>query len=143
MSGEDMQEVKVLVPSERVADFYAMVAKWLVEPPEEDPAMVIEPWAADDLDRAETVWRKMSKSARALFSLLMENPGARISGEQIAQDLNIANGRSGVAGVLAWPGRYSYKVGRKFPIKWESGDYWMTPEIADLFKQARDQVEAS
>ena len=137
MSGEEL-EVKVLVPRERVAQFYAMVGQWLAGDDEDPEPVELEPWSENDLDRAQTVWGKMSRPARALFGVLMENPGERISGEQLAQDLEIANGRFGVAGVLAWPGRYCYAVERKFPVKWETGDYWMSPEIAALFLRARD-----
>jgi hypothetical protein len=143
MSGEELLEVKVLVPRERIGQVYALVSQWVAGEDEDAAAAELEPWSESDLDRAQTVWGKMSKPARALFGVLMENPGERVSGELLAQDLHIANGRFGVAGVLAWPGRYCYAVEREFPVKWETGDYWMAAEIADLFKQARAQAEAS
>jgi hypothetical protein len=146
MSGEELHEVKVLVPRDLIAPFYAMVGQWLVAPGDEDPPVIaLKPWSENDFDRAATVWGKMSTPARALFGVLMENPGERISGEQLARDLHIANGRFGVAGVLAWPGRYCYAEEREFPVKWETGDYWMTPEVAALFLKARagEQPEAN
>jgi hypothetical protein len=43
-----------------------------------------------------------------------------------------------VAGILAWPGRYSRKVDRELPIRTEGRadggtDYYMDPEVAALF----------
>jgi hypothetical protein len=52
-------------------------------------------------------------------------------------------GSHGVAGILAWPGRYSRHLGRELPIATEGRadggtDYYMDPEIATLFTIARD-----
>jgi hypothetical protein len=54
---------------------------------------------------------------------------------------NIPNGRMGVAGVLAWPGRKLWPLGRKLPTEVDpnpEGGSWysMDPDIATLFKEA-------
>jgi len=147
MAAEDFQEVKVLVPVERVAEFYEMVGRWLARPA--DAEMVAgarepEPWSDDDLALAEAVWFELSQPARDLFSVLSDRPEVQISGEQLAEDLHIDYGKSGIAGVLAWPTRHCKAVGRELPIEREAGpvgessSYWMTPDIADLFRKARD-----
>ena len=52
-----------------------------------------------------------------------------------------------MAGVLAWPGRYGYKKRRGLPSRWhedeEAGEsyYWITPEVAEMFKVVRKKVE--
>ncbi len=56
---------------------------------------------------------------------------------------DIPNGIYGVAGVLSWPGRYLVKLGRELHFEAEynpqgGSSYWMKPELADLFRQARD-----
>ena len=69
-------------------------------------------------------------------------PRARIGGEEIAKRLNLEKGAHGVAGILAWPGRYSRHPDRTLPIATEGRadggtDYYMEPELAELFTAAR------
>ena len=121
-----------------------MVARFLEGSADEETLVdELQPWSDDDLALAKTVWGKLSEPARDLFSALMDHPDQQVSGNQLAEDLKIPNAY-GVAGVLAWPGRHCYAVGRQFPVKWEqgavgeSGNYWMTPSVAALFQKARD-----
>ena len=49
-----------------------------------------------------------------------------------------------LAGILAWPGRYSRHLGRPLPIATEGRadggtDYYMEPAVAALFAKARNQ----
>ena len=72
-------------------------------------------------------------------------PAQRIAGNELAARLHLAKGAHGVAGLLAWPGRYTRKLGRVFPIATEGRadggtDYFMDPAIAALFAQARDRA---
>ena len=51
-------------------------------------------------------------------------------------------GAHGLAGILAWPGRWCRKLGLDFPITTTARDdggtdYLMEPEIAELFGRAR------
>jgi hypothetical protein len=142
-----MQEVKVLVPEDRVPEFYEMFGRWLagVETAGESAGPVTE-WrdTEDDLALAKVLWGKLSDRAQAMFGVLMAEPDRKFSGEWLASELEIPNGKYGVAGVLAWPGRHCKALGRQMPIRQEEGDvgdsanYWMTPEIAALFRKARD-----
>jgi hypothetical protein len=54
--------------------------------------------------------------------------------------LGIENGRHGIAGTLAWPGRSCKTMGRRLPVDWdgdEAGGGYMTKDVADLFDEAR------
>jgi hypothetical protein len=152
VSGGVMRKVTVLVPDEpeRVAEFYERHGRWLggldVEDGEEVNAVESVNWTDSDQDLAlaRVVWAKLSPRAKALFELLMGTPNRKFSGEDLAETLDIPNGKYGVAGVLAWPGRHSHAVGRWLPVRYEEGpvggsaNYWMTSEVASLFGRAKN-----
>jgi Family of unknown function (DUF6416) len=157
------KQITVEVPEERVAEFYSWFAEFLsapsggLGPPRRlrggpgrhrgfsgthgfgsEP----QPWTADDVDQARWLYRKLSDPARQLFDLLIQKPGARFSGNEIASQLKLEKGAHGVAGVLAWPGRWCRKLGREFPIDTdgrEDGgtDFFIDDETAAVFEQAR------
>jgi hypothetical protein len=149
-----MMDITVKVPEDRIADFYQMYGAWLNDQmqPESPPSGETTegdrdhlPWTESDTEQADAVWRKLSDAARRLFSTFIAEPGRRFSGEELATMLDIPNGKHGVAGVLAWPGRHSFKQDREWPWRWEypvEGEpavYWFEPEIAALFRDARDR----
>ncbi len=149
------KQVTVAVPEERVPEFYVWFANFLAadpaappwsagrgrglrHAPHEPPA----PWTADDADQAAWLYGKLAAPARGLFDLLVDAPGERISGNAIAARLGLEKGAHGVAGILAWPGRYSRKLARELPIATEGRDdggtdYFMEPAVAELFAAAR------
>ena len=149
------KQVTVSVPEERVPEFYAWFASFLAADPG-TPAPFrsgrrgprgmrrydnAQAWSARDADQAAWLYSKLAPPARELFDLLAENPGDRIAGEQLAKRLGLDKGSHGVAGVLAWPGRYSRHLNRELPIETEGRadggtDYYMNPETAQLFKAA-------
>lgn len=146
-----MKDVTVPVPEERLADFFGVYSRWLsssetteVQVEEANAKSVNWSDTAEDLVLARTVWSKFSDRAKALFATLMEHPEQKFSGEELAQLHDIPNGKYGVAGVLAWPGRHSAAVSRWLPCRYEDGpvgasaNYWMTNEVAALFRKARD-----
>jgi len=146
-----MIDVTVKIPEERVAEFYAMVGRWLsgAGPPNEvasAPAITAKNWtnSEKDLALAREVWEKLSAPAKAVFSQLIDHPGQGVSGEDLAEALSIPNGKNGVAGVLAWPARYCAALNRSQPWRWQDrldgrgAYYWFEREVADLFKQVRD-----
>ena len=154
-----MIDVTVKIPEDRVAEFYGLVGRWLAGElrentvdgeglvPEAHPAPPSE-WATseEDLALARLVWKKLSPRAVAFFSALMAEPGRRMSGEELADGLEIPNGKYGIAGVLAWPGRFCAAVNRTLPCRYEAGpagtsaSYWMEPEVAQLFARVRDET---
>ena len=153
------KQVTVAVPEERVPEFYAWFATFLAAEPGTPPPFAgrghrgprafhphgrAQAWSADDADEAAWLYRKLAPPARELFDLLSDNPGERIGGEQVARRLNLDKGAHGVAGILAWPGRYSRRLNRVLPIATEGRadggtDYFMDPETASLFRTVREK----
>lgn len=147
-----MIDMTVKVPEDRVADFYQMYGAWLsddtaVETPSRNasaPDPVRESWSEVDSDLAAEVWGKLTATAKGLFSILIDHPESRYSGDDLAAMLGISNGKHGVAGLLGWPGRYCHAVNREWLWSFDYPDgelveYWMTPANAALFRQARDR----
>ncbi|HVF78088.1 MAG TPA: DUF6416 domain-containing protein [Solirubrobacteraceae bacterium] len=159
------KQITVAVPEERVPEFYVWFASFLSAEPGAppwggrrgrgpgrgpgggpgarhhgfgDPAA----WSAADTESATWLYGKLAPPARALFDLLIDAPGERMSGNDIAARLGLEKGAHGVAGILAWPGRYSRKLGRELPLATEGREdggteYYMEPAIAQLFAAAR------
>jgi Family of unknown function (DUF6416) len=153
------KQVTVAVPEERVPEFYAWFAAFLASEPGSPPPFGgrgrrgpresrrhhdVHAWSADDADQAAWLYRKLAPPARELFDVLAGSPGTRVGGEQLAKQLDLDKGAHGVAGILAWPGRYSRHLNRVMPIATEGRadggtDYYMDPETAELFRTARER----
>jgi hypothetical protein len=156
------KQVTVAVPEERVPEFYVWFAAFLEAEPGTEPRWRARghrgprgsrhqsdarAWSADDADQADAVWLygKLAPPARALFDLLIDAPGERFGGEDIARRLGLEKGAHGLAGILAWPGRYCRHLGRVLPIDTEGRpdggtDYFMEPDTAAIFAAARAQA---
>jgi len=153
------KEVTVAVPEERVPEFYAWFAAFLAAEPGTPPPSAgrerrssrgsrhhtdVRAWSAEDADQAAWLYGELAPPARELFDLLADAPGERFGGESIAKRLGLEKGAHGVAGILAWPGRYSRRLGRVLPIATDGRadggtDYYMEPDTAALFAVARAQ----
>lgn len=150
------KQVTVAVPEERVAEFYAWFASFLTAEPGGPPPQggprgrgrgprahrEARAWSAQDADQAAWLYAKLAPPARELLDLLIAAPGQRFSGNEIAASLRLEKGAHGVAGILAWPGRYSRALGRELPISTEGRDdggtdYYLDPDVAALFAAAR------
>ena len=156
------KQVTVAVPEERVPEFYVWFAQFLAADPGAGPPrggpfprggrgrgfgpprphVEADAWSAQDADQAAWLYAKLAPPARELFDLLIDEPGRRFSGNEIAARLRLEKGAHGVAGILAWPGRYSRKLGREFPIATEGRedggtDYYLDEDTATLFAKAR------
>ena len=158
--------VTVAVPEERVPEFYVWFAHFLAATPGAEPStpawgpprgggprrgrggpgpwthVESEPWTAADADTATWLYGKLAVPARELLDLLLDEPSRRWSGTALAEQLGLEKGAHGVAGILAWPGRYCRRLGRPLPIateKREDGgtDYWIEDTTAELFAPAR------
>ena len=153
------KQVTVAVPEERVPEFYVWFASFLAAEaggplPRGGPwgrgrgprmTHAAEAWSAQDADQAVWLYAKLAPPARELLDLLIDAPGERFSGNDVAACLRLEKGAHGVAGILAWPGRYSRKLGRELPIatagRDDGGtDYFLEPAVADLFAAARARV---
>lgn len=160
-----MADITVPVPDDRTAEFYQFFGLWLAgslslspntpQSPEGGPVEADEtpkprvPWGTTEEDYADalTLWRKYSPQARAMFSLLMDDPDTPYTGDEIAEKIGVKNGAHGIAGVLAWPGRHGAKSSRGLPTYFYEdedgvGRYLIPAERADLFKTAREKVAA-
>jgi hypothetical protein len=151
------KQVTVAVPEERVPEFYAWFAAFLAAEPGTPPPSAghrrrgqrglrhqieASAWSADDADQAAWLYHRLAPPARELFDLLLAAPGERFGGELIAQRLGLDKGAHGVAGILAWPGRYSRHLERVLPIATEGRadggtDYYIDADTAELFTAAR------
>lgn len=159
------KQITVAVPEERVPEFYAWFASFLAAEPGASPwggrrgggrgfggpggrrHAFGEPvaWSAADAEQAAWLYRKLAPPARALLDLLIDAPGERMAGNDVAARLGLEKGAHGVAGILAWPGRYSRKLGRELPLATEGRedggtDYYMEPAVAELFAAARERA---
>ncbi|MGN6171179.1 MAG: DUF6416 domain-containing protein [Solirubrobacteraceae bacterium] len=156
------KQITVAVPEERVPEFYAWFADFLTAEPGTAPPSEwrrhghrgrrhrsdASAWSADDADQAAWLYRKLAPPARELFDLLLDAPGERFGGETIARRLGLEKGAHGVAGILAWPGRYSRHLDRVLPIGTEGRadggtDYYIDPDTAALFTAARKHPDAA
>jgi Family of unknown function (DUF6416) len=157
------KQVTVAVPEERVPEFYSWFAAFLAAEPGTPPPTPgrgrrgprglrqhaeASAWSADDADQAAWLYRKLAPPARQLFDLLLDAPGQRFGGELIAKRLGLDKGAHGVAGILAWPGRYSRHLNRVLPIATEGRadggtDYYMDPDTAALFAAARAHADTA
>jgi Family of unknown function (DUF6416) len=157
------KEVTVAVPEERVPEFYSWFAAFLAAEPGTPPPRGGRgrrgprgswhhgdgrAWSAEDADQAAWLYGRLAPPARELFDLLIDAPGERFGGEDIAKRLKLDKGAHGVAGILAWPGRYSRHLDRTLPINTEGRadggtDYYMDPNVATLFAEARTQAQPS
>jgi hypothetical protein len=153
------KQVTVAVPEERVPEFYSWFAAFLAAEPGTPPPSrgrggrgprgsrrhsEASAWSAEDVDQAAWLYGKLAPPARELFDLLADAPGTRFGGENIARRLGLEKGSHGVAGILAWPGRYSRHLDRVLPIATDGRadggtDYYMEPDVAALFATARTQ----
>jgi Family of unknown function (DUF6416) len=154
------KEVTVAVPEERVPEFYSWFAAFLAAEPGTPPPSWggrgrgargprhhtdARAWSAEDADQAAWLYGKLAPPARELFDLLAGAPGTRFGGEDIAKRLGLEKGSHGVAGILAWPGRYSRHLNRVLPIATEGRpdggtDYYIEPGVAAVFAAARAQA---
>lgn len=161
------KQITVEVPQERVAEFYAWFAEFLSAPTgglgpsrpgRGGPGGPLgpgghrgfghrfggepSPWSSEDSEEARWIYHKLTGGARQLFDLLIDHPNERLSGNELARRLALEKGSHGVAGVLAWPGRWCRKLGRALPIDTSARDdggtdFWMSAETAALFRAAR------
>jgi hypothetical protein len=145
-------DVRVMVEEDRLPEFYSMYGRWMagnVPIASEVATLELLPWRhnQEDLGLAQELWVKLPDRAKAMFNLLIDSPGRKLSAATIGASLDIPHGISGVAGVLAWPGRYSAAVGKKLPVRKEDGklgqgaNYWIEQDIAELFAKARSDAK--
>jgi Family of unknown function (DUF6416) len=154
------KQITVAVPEERVPEFYAWFGDFLAAEPGTARSgergrhghrgrrfrSEASAWSADDADQAAWLYHKLAPPARELFDVLLDAPGQRFGGETLATRLGLEKGAHGVAGILAWPGRYSRHLDRVLPIDTEGRadggtDYYIDPDTAAIFAAARERQD--
>jgi len=152
MTRPDLVQVTFEVPDRLLGQVYIAIGAVLQQAQGQSTAEQAGPelhdWGTDafDSELALTAWRRFSPRAQAVFSLLMDNPGVAMSPDEIATKVGLANGRHGLAGVVAWPSRQCAEMGLTAPFRFdypaapgETGSYWMDPQTAQLFITAREE----
>ena len=106
------KQVTVAVPEERVPEFYVWFAGFLAAErggplpwgphgprrgPGPRPRHAAAAWSAQDADQAAWLYGKLAPPARELLDLLVDAPGQRFSGNEIAARLRLQKGAHGVA----------------------------------------------
>jgi hypothetical protein len=146
-------ELTVFVPDDRVAEFYVLHGRFLASDPGtlgsqqpgprqiETMQVVINetaPWGIGDEDRAASIYRRLTPSARKIWDLWIDHPDRRFSPDELAALADLASPHV-LAGTLAWPGRYCYSAGRELPFHWSSehNAYWMDGHVAAVWAAAR------
>lgn len=151
-----MVQVTFEIPNRLLGEFYIAVGIALkgaqLESAAGEAPRELHEWGTEafDSELAPRAWRKFSPRAQAVFSLLMDSPGVAMSADDIAAKIGLANGRHGLAGVLAWPSRQCAELGLTPPFRFdnpaapgETGSYWIDQETAELFVTVRAKSLAS
>lgn len=155
----DDQEIKVLVPTTRITEFYRWFADWsdgvaarhvasreeATVPPRSDQDSLLTAGAA--------WWRSLRPNERAVWSIWIENAPRLTTASQIVAELRL-NGPRDIPGILSWSGRKGRKVG--FPVAWRfeydavtgeplyglrDVDGMTALDFADLLREARSRAE--
>lgn len=101
----ELIEVKVQVPSDKVADFHRVYADWFEK--------ATKPSFASEGDRkaaAQRWWTSLTSKERAMFGLWIDNAGRTLAADQIVEKLRLGGPRD-IPGILAWPSRKADKAG--------------------------------
>ncbi len=144
----DMVQVTFEIPDKFLGEFYVAVGTVLREGREGQTGTTgkeLRDWGimGGDSLSAYAAWRRFSPNAQALFSLLIDNPGVAMTGDEIAAKLDIPNGKHGVAGIVAWPARHCAEAGFNPLFRYgDGGVYWMDPVTARLFAEVRKSLQA-
>src|SRR5215213_4012064 len=148
----DLVSLQVLVPRDRIAEFYEIHSRWLRG--EADPAPQYRLIALHEGDEPRTwtegyqgelvadaliAYDKLSKGAIRILDALIEMPGAEVSGDRLARLVDLDGDQ--LTGTLASVGMRSKGVNRQMPIRYtpgpDCGTYVVEPEVASLFRQVK------
>lgn len=154
-------EVKVLVPGERLTDFYRWFADWLdggasaeafVDASSHERAPELKAPALEH-DAAVRWWRSLKQRERQIWALWIEAAPKPMTAEEIVAALDLSSTRE-IPGVLSWSGRKGQKAGFEAHWKFEYDPagtplYGLTSvgdtsaiEYAQILRAARAEVES-
>ncbi|GAA1656722.1 DUF6416 domain-containing protein [Actinoplanes couchii] len=101
-------------------------------------------WAETDQKMFEDfIFQFLSPNARAILTVLAEQPGRRFTGAQLATITGMRNSKV-VAGTFAHPGMLNFEVERNLFWSTDRADdgrceYWLTDVQAHLFRHAENR----
>jgi hypothetical protein len=148
------------VPSDRVAEYFEMVAALNRLPADRVPELFemitslgrpradafdsqsTRPWSKGDEKLAKQVFRACSQNAQRVLSFLADRPNQDILGVEIAMALGMTKGHMAIAGTLGPIGIHCKKAGRDMPYKVHYAEgataayYVMSDDVGELFKAA-------
>jgi hypothetical protein len=148
----ELVSLQVLVPRDRIAEFYEMHSRWLRgeadQTPQhrlialhegDEPRTWTEGYQGELVADALIVYDKLSKGAKRILDALIEMPGAEVSGDQLASLVDL--GGDQLTGTLASLGVRSKGVNRQMPIRYtrgpHGGTYVVEPEVGSLFRRVK------
>ena len=100
-------------------------------------------FTSDDLDHAVALYNaKPTGIASAFLDLLIDHPGERFDSEVVQERLGVEDHRD-IARTTYQLGILAGAMNRQRPWGEAQRGYAMTPEMADLFRQARSRSSAS
>lgn len=152
-----MFQITVHVPDHRVEEFYIRFGEFLTSVPDPTAPLVSDSrllpgWveADDALKIAEKFWGELSMPGRSVLLYMAraaKHSTASLSAEKVARDVQLPNGKSGIAGILGGVGKairranlpmYSTPSGGSWHYIWDwDGDvYTMEPKVSELLRKA-------
>ena len=136
-----MKEVAVMVPEDRVPEFYERHGRWLASLEGEQPSPSLPqgrriPWTQGDTAAAKHVWMGSPARCREVLAVIVERGEERA--DYLIERLGLRDGQE-LGGLLAWPGRLASQAGRKKPVRRrrevDGTIYYMEPHVRALFRQ--------
>jgi|GEM_PF-4424166 hypothetical protein len=144
-----MEEIKVLVPEDRVSEFYRWFADW------SDGVLERKATQAPDgagvergqLTAATEFWRSLRPKERAVWNLWINASPRMLRADEIVRELGL-NGPRDIPGTLSWSTRKASKVGFHASWRFRTDPVTEEPiygiedvEYAKLLGRARDAAE--
>lgn len=157
-----MREVTILVPEERIPEFYERFGAFMSEAADSVAPMVatvgskpVPAWATGPgaVELVAKYWSALSADGQTVLGILIDGalrePPEKFTPQQLVVETGHPNGVSGIAGIFGAAGRAAKKVGIPryrysdtnaqtwhFIWDWDGSRYWMIPEVAKLFREA-------
>lgn len=110
-----MEEIKVLVPEERVSEFYRWFADWsdgALTRPVGGPAALVEAAGGEPerLEAAVRFWQSLRPLERSIWGLWIDNAPRMLTAEEIVSELGLKGPRD-IPGALSWSTRKGARAG--------------------------------
>ncbi|MBV9020206.1 MAG: hypothetical protein JOZ71_05780 [Ktedonobacteraceae bacterium] len=138
----ELVTVTAQIPTDRVSEFYEMVAALNRPKSNTSGNQSPRPWSEGDEHLAKQIFAACSPNARKVLSYLADHPDQQVLGTDIAAALAMPKGHMAIAGTLGPVGVHCKKVGRDMPYQTHyatgatAAFYVMSKEVTELFRAA-------